>query len=63
MSSTKREEMFTEKSNFQGFGDIEDCVQILCKNTVVPLTLEKQSFEVSNGNGVNTKGVGNDKTN
>ena len=54
---------FPKSICFAGFGDIEICVQILCKKTVLPLTLEKQGFETSNRDGVNTKVVGYNEIN
>ena len=35
----------------------------MCKNTILPLTLTKWGFKVSNGNEVNTKVEGNDNIN
>ena len=43
-----------------GFEDIENSIQILCKKTILPLTLAKWGFEVSNGDGANIKVVGYD---
>ena len=58
-----RDSYFPKSIYFAGFGDIENCVQILCKKTILPLALEKWGFEVSSWNRVNTKVVGNDETN
>ena len=57
----RRNFYFPKSIYFTSFGDIENCVQILCKKTVLPLSMAKQSLEVSNGHGANTKVVGNHK--
>ena len=57
----RRNFYFPKSIYFTSFGDIENSVQILCKKTVLPLSMAKQGLEVSNGNGTNTKVVGNHK--
>ena len=57
----RRNFYFPKSIYFTSFGDIENGVQILCKKTVLPLSMAKQALEVSNGNGANTKVVGNHK--
>ena len=61
--NVQRKFQFKKSTCFAGFGDNENSVQILCKKTVLHLTLEKWGFGVSDGNRVNTIVVGNDKTN
>ena len=57
----RRNFYFPKSIYFTSFGDIENSVRIFCKKTVLPLSLAKQSLEVSNENGTNTKVFGNHK--
>ena len=57
----RRNFQFPKGIYFTSFGDIKNSVQILCKKTDLPLSLAKYGLTVSNGNGSNTKVVGNDK--
>ena len=54
---------FPKSIYFAGFEDIENCVQILCKKALLPLSLEKWGFKVSNEDEANTKVVEYDKIN
>ena len=59
----RRNFQFPKSIYFKAFGDIENSVQILCKKTISPLSIAKQGLEVQNGNGADTKVVGNNKIN